>query len=256
MYVCTKRGHSWGFYRVKPELDDRGVVKLVNLATQWNQPMAVLNLLHLFLTWRFWTDVSQHGLGKVQRIERGKKKQKGLLLHTIYIAWFLTQNCVQLFQTLQSNTECQGRWYIHYELGIDESTGNGRAEKKERVWECVCQRRKKKKGMKMPSAMGYLETSLIQEWGSLSRKWKNMAHSWTLWQNCIATTFFAVKAVWSNFAAVQSYKLHTVNLNAIKNSLFHSLCYAQDLILAQAFLCCNRDKCLQLQCLLSRRAFK
>lgn len=221
MYFCTKRGHSWGFYRVKPELDDRGVVKLVNFATQWNQPMAVLNLLHLFLTWRFWTDISQHGLGKVQRIERGEK-QKALLLHTIYIVWFLTQNCMQLFQTLQSNTECQGRWDIHYELGIDESAGNGRAEKeRESVRVCVWEK-KKEKGNENAQCHGLFGHILNPRVGSLSRKWKNMAHSWTLWQNCIATTFFAVEAVWSNFAAVQSYKLHTVNLNAIKNSLFIS----------------------------------
>lgn len=218
--------------------------------------MAVLNLLHLFLTWRFWTDVSKHGLGKVQRIERGRK-QKGLLLHTIYIAWFLTQNCMQLFQTLQSNTECQGRWDIHYELGIDESTGNGRAEK-ERESVRVCVREKKKeKGNENAQCHGLFGHILNPRVGSLSRKWENMAHSWTLWQNCIATTFFLLLKLFGRTLLQYSYKLHTVNLNAIKTvCLFHSLCYAQDLILTQAFQCCNRDKCVQLQCLLSRRAFK
>lgn len=110
----------------------------------------------------------------------------------------------------------------------------------------------------MPSAMGYLDTSLIQEWGAYpvnEKIWRTLGHYGRIVLQQLF--FFAVKAVWSNFAAVQSYRLHTVNLNAIKTvCLFHSLCYAQDLILTQAFQCCNRDKCVQLQCLLSRRAFK
>lgn len=173
--------------------------------------MAVLNLLHLFLTWRFWTDVSKHGLGKVQRIERGKK-QKGLLLHTIYIAWFLTQNCMQLFQTLQSNTECQGRWDIHYELGIDESTGNGRAEK-ERESVRVCVREKKKeKGNENAQCHGLFGHILNPRVGSLSRKWENMAHSWTLWQNCIATTFFLLLKLFGRTLLQYSLTNYTLSI--------------------------------------------
>lgn len=98
--------------------------------------------------------------------------------------------------------------------------------------------------MKMPSVMGYLDI-LNPRVGSLSRKWKNMVHSWTSWQNCIATTFLLSKVF--GWATV----LQTTHCQSKcnENSIFHSLCYAQeDLILTQAFKCCIREKFLQLQC--------
>jgi len=65
-------------------------------------------------------------------------------------------------------------------LGIDDSTGNGRAEKeRDSVRVCVRERGKKKRGMKMPSLMSYLDTSLIQEWGAYpvnGKIWCTLGH--------------------------------------------------------------------------------
>lgn len=100
----------------------------------------------------------------------------------------------------------------------------------------------------MPSAMGYLDTSLIQEWGAYPVNGKKK-HGTLLdiMAELYCNKFSAVEAVWQSFAAVQAQKLHTVKLNAMKNCcLFHSFRYAQeDLILAQGFQSCIRKKTKQ-----------
>lgn len=119
-------------------------------------------------------------------------------------------------------------------------------KKRKRKCESVCHReRGRKKRMKMPSVMGYLHTSLIQEWGAYpvnGKIWCTLGHHGRI----VLQQLFCCR---SCLVELQSCKLHSVNLNAMKTvCLFHSLCYAQeDLILTQAFQCCIREKLLQLQ---------
>lgn len=84
----------------------------------------------------------------------------------------------------------------------------------------------------MPSAMSYLDTSLIQEWGAYpvnGKIWCTLGHyeRIVLQQLFLIYLFFAVEAVWSNFAALQSYKVHTVNLNAMKIIIISFLFFLQ-----------------------------
>ncbi len=118
---------------------------------------------------------------------------------------------------------------------------------KKRKRESVCHRERgrKKRWMKIPSVMGYLHTSLIQEWGAYpvnGKIWCTLGHHGRI----VLQQLFCCR---SCLVELQSCTLHSVNLNAMKTvCFFHSLCYAQeDLILTQAFQCCIREKILQLQ---------
>lgn len=59
---------------MKPELDDGGVVELVDLPAHGDEPVSILDLPHTLLTRRLRAYLTQHGLGHPTQRDRKKER--------------------------------------------------------------------------------------------------------------------------------------------------------------------------------------
>jgi hypothetical protein len=100
---------------VKPELDDGGVVELVDLPAHGDEPVPILDLPHTLLTRRLRAYLTQHGLGhptqrdrkkemerdtKIQERERRNQLKSIRAVPTVHVS------CMSISKHRQTHSEC------------------------------------------------------------------------------------------------------------------------------------------------------
>lgn len=183
---CETRTWRWGRCKTRKFCDP---VESADGGSEPPPPVSYVKLLY----WRFpaWPGKS---------IEEKKRRKIEIIAFTHYLHSVTSHPelhaAVSLFHCYAILSIEEGEiftmsWALMIPLGMVVR------KKKERVWECVWERGKKKRGMKMPSVMSYLDTSLIQEWGAYpvnGKIWCTLGHyEWIVLQQF----FFFFFCCWS-----------------------------------------------------------